>query len=348
MEWKSRIVGHDRVPAGQLLANPFNHRLHPPVQREVVAASIAELGVVKSVIVNRVTGHIVDGHERVMQALGFGEGTLVDVEIVELSPEEEKKALLLLDASSELAEVDRGQLVELVEGWEFSYDALRDLASSMLAEAGVGAPESVPLAERFGAIPFSVLSASDEWWVARREAWVRLGPVGGVDPVLVELLLRWFCVPGGLVLDPLGSLGPSVVSGVGRVPVAFPTASRCDFVFASLGPGASLGRLAEGLGSLAEDRFAAVLVSGSRAGEGGTVDRVGEVVQIFAEAGLAYYNEAMVLLGGPVDVSGFGSERRLGVSHAVLLVFVRGCPKAATAAIGEIEFGDVSEAQESL
>jgi len=113
-QWKSKIVGHDRVQAGQLLANPFNHRRHPEKQREVVSASIEELGFIKSVIVNRTTGHIVDGHERVMQALGIGEETLVDVEYVELSPEDEKKALLILDASREMAGIDKEKLHELV------------------------------------------------------------------------------------------------------------------------------------------------------------------------------------------------------------------------------------------
>jgi hypothetical protein len=114
MQWKSKIVGHDRVQAGQLLANPFNHRRHPEKQREVVSASIEELGFIKSVIVNRTTGHIIDGHERVMQALGIGEETLVDVEYVELSPDDEKKALLILDASREMAGIDNERLHDLV------------------------------------------------------------------------------------------------------------------------------------------------------------------------------------------------------------------------------------------
>ena len=133
-KWRSKIVGHEKVQAGQLMANPFNHRRHPEKQRKVVAASINELGFIKSVIVNKVTGHIVDGHERVMQALGVGEETLVDVEYVELSPEDEKKALLVLDASSELAEVDASSLDQLVKDCAFDMGVLDDLAKEMLAD----------------------------------------------------------------------------------------------------------------------------------------------------------------------------------------------------------------------
>lgn len=130
--WQSKIVGHDKVPATQLLANPFNHRKHPEKQRQVVAASIEELGFIKSVIVNRVTGHIVDGHERVMQALGVGDQTMIDVEYVELSPDDEKKALLILDASSELAEIDASQLDTLVSDCAFDSSFLNDFAKETL------------------------------------------------------------------------------------------------------------------------------------------------------------------------------------------------------------------------
>lgn len=138
MRWESKIVGHDRVRADQLMANPFNHRTHPTAQREVVAASIAEIGFVKSVLVNRRTGRIVDGHERVMQALGVGDDCMVDVEYVDLSEEDERKALLVLDASSELAKVDADLLSELVNATSFELPALDSLAQGMLSDSGRG------------------------------------------------------------------------------------------------------------------------------------------------------------------------------------------------------------------
>ena len=50
VNWKSRIVGHEKIAADQLLANPFNHRKHPQSQRDVINASINELGFCKSTI----------------------------------------------------------------------------------------------------------------------------------------------------------------------------------------------------------------------------------------------------------------------------------------------------------
>jgi hypothetical protein len=156
------------------MANPFNHRRHPEKQRKVVAASINELGFIKSVIVNKVTGHIVDGHERVMQALGVGEETLVDVEYVELSPEDEKKALLLLDASSELATVDDSALEFLIEDIVFNSALLGDFAidyknlAEMTSDEWQGKPQADidaignydPSQETFS-IRFDSVSAAD-------------------------------------------------------------------------------------------------------------------------------------------------------------------------------------------
>lgn len=135
-KWTSRIVGHEKVRADQLMANPFNHRQHPMKQRKVVEASIKEIGFVKSVLVNKTTGRIVDGHERVMQALDSGDDTMVDVEYVELSEEEELKALLLLDASSELADVNRTKVQELASMVEFDIADLTDFAKEVALNFG--------------------------------------------------------------------------------------------------------------------------------------------------------------------------------------------------------------------
>ena len=140
-KWHSRIVGHDKVRADQLLANPRNHRRHPQKQREVVAASVEELGFCKSVIVNQRTGYIVDGHERVMQALGASDDTLVDVEYVDLSEEDERKLLLILDASSELAEVDACDLEELLRTVNTSSQELADWFTELGEAAKIFDPE---------------------------------------------------------------------------------------------------------------------------------------------------------------------------------------------------------------
>jgi len=106
-----------------------------------------------------------------------------------------------------------------------------DLFGDPIEQRGRG-----PLADRFYAPPFSVLSAREGWWQERKRAWLALnikGEIGreGVktyqignksaweagnaapeglsdpglsifDPVLCELCYLWFCPPGGQILDP--------------------------------------------------------------------------------------------------------------------------------------------------
>jgi len=100
------------------------------------------------------------------------------------------------------------------------------------------------LAERFLVPPFTVLDARQGYWQLRKRAWISLGirseegrdkgltfhtpewakqacsvmDTSVFDPVLCELAYRWFCPPGGTVLDPFagGSVRGVVASVLGR------------------------------------------------------------------------------------------------------------------------------------
>lgn len=154
---RSRIVGEvENVDPRTLTPNPLNFRQHPEEQRAVVNGSLRELGWLKPVLVNRTTGHIVDGHERVEDAVARGDST-VPVQYVELSAEEERLALAVLDPSSEMATRDDAAVLALLEQVNTADDGLRALLSQMAEEAGAepdaggagGASEEPPLpAER--------------------------------------------------------------------------------------------------------------------------------------------------------------------------------------------------------
>lgn len=145
--WESRIVGHEKVDPATLKANPLNHRLHPKTQRDVVRDSINEIGFIKSVTVNRLSGLIVDGHERVMQALESQKENpdlLIDVEFVELTPGEEAKALAVLDASSELAEVDPEQAMKLISEIATESESIQNLLNGIVTESDAIVPDFEP------------------------------------------------------------------------------------------------------------------------------------------------------------------------------------------------------------
>lgn len=142
MVWNSKIVGHDRVAPDQLLAHPMNWRTHPQSQRDALRAAIEEVGYIRSVTVNKRTGNLVDGHERVWQAL-TSEQPFIDVEYVDLSPEEELKALATMDPISELATVDREKLEALLRDVQTGSAELAGLMSDLAKQNGLLGTEVV-------------------------------------------------------------------------------------------------------------------------------------------------------------------------------------------------------------
>jgi ParB-like chromosome segregation protein Spo0J len=101
--WRSRIVGSGDEDPAQLLANPRNWRTHPPRQREALRGSLDTVGWVAQILVNRRTGHIVDGHARIEEAISRGEAS-VPVLYVDLSDDEERLVLATLDPIGAMAE----------------------------------------------------------------------------------------------------------------------------------------------------------------------------------------------------------------------------------------------------
>ena len=177
---KSRIVGYGDEAPDQLLANPLNYRRHPNAQREALRGSLAELGWIKGVIVNRTTGNIIDGHARVEEALRLGLQT-IPVEYVELSAAEERVALAVLDPITEMAFRDDKALADLLADVTVEDPQLAAMLDEMRDAAQKGAAEQEQqaaagkLSEKFGIAPFSVLNAREGWWQERKRAWLDLG-----------------------------------------------------------------------------------------------------------------------------------------------------------------------------
>lgn len=130
--WRNRIVGHGRVAVSAILANPFNFRVHDDEQAGALEQVIDDVGFVRSVTVNRRTGHLVDGHLRVKLAVQRGEKE-IPVEYVELSTKEEQAVIAALDPLSTMATVDQAALdalvAELDDGFEASRRLLEELSS---------------------------------------------------------------------------------------------------------------------------------------------------------------------------------------------------------------------------
>lgn len=94
-------------------------------------------------------------------------------------------------------------------------------------------------------------------------------------------------------------------------------------------------------GLLRNDRFACCVVGEVRDKRGNYYDFVGDTVEAFRAAGLAYYNEAILVTAvGSLPIRAgkqFSAGRKLGKTHQNVLVFVKGDGKRAAEACGEVD-----------
>lgn len=132
-EWRNRIVGEGEQPASQFVANPANWRVHPQAQRDAMRGALNEVGWVQRVIVNRRTGYLLDGHERVWQALQNGDAPVPYVE-VDLDEAEEAYVLATLDPIGAMAQADKEQLDALLREVQSGEAGVQAMLSE-LAEA---------------------------------------------------------------------------------------------------------------------------------------------------------------------------------------------------------------------
>jgi DNA modification methylase len=107
---------------------------------------------------------------------------------------------------------------------------------------------------------------------------------------------------------------------------------------------------------LADDRYAVFVVGEIRDHNGHYRNFVGDTIKAWCDAGLWYYNEAVLLTAiGTLPVRAgriFEATRKLGKTHQNVVMFdkvvshLKGDERKATAAIGAIEFGDPEKAAE--
>ena len=98
---------------------------------------------------------------------------------------------------------------------------------------------------------------------------------------------------------------------------------------------------------LNSDRFACFVVGDVRCPQGFYRNFVSDTTAAFQDAGLRLYNEAvLVTMVGSLPIrigKQFAGYRKLGKTHQNVLVFCKGDPKRAAAAVGPVEVGDIAE-----
>jgi len=113
----------------QLKANDRNWRTHPQRQRQAFQATLAANGWAGAVLLNETTGHLLDGHMRVSEAIKTNQKS-IPVLVGRWTLEQEKRVLATLDPLGSMASVNPSALASLTEEVARSNKTLEGLSSS--------------------------------------------------------------------------------------------------------------------------------------------------------------------------------------------------------------------------
>jgi ParB family chromosome partitioning protein len=143
MSFKNRILEYGVKPADQFLAHPKNARMHPQFQREAMKAALDTVGFVAPVL-EAASGYLVDGHERIWQAL---QNNNADVPFVRLDISEEEEAYVLatFDPLTALANYDAELLDGLLQEVNSDSPAIQQMLSDLATDVGLTPPDFAPV-----------------------------------------------------------------------------------------------------------------------------------------------------------------------------------------------------------
>lgn len=129
----NRIVDFKRaVDPAELRPNPLNPRIHPQQQRSVIRGVLQEIGWIGAALVNVRTGRLIDGHDRRDHALQMG--STIPVIYVDLSEEEERKALATFDPITSMAMFDESKLNDLLQELTTNSEPVASLLADLQIE----------------------------------------------------------------------------------------------------------------------------------------------------------------------------------------------------------------------
>jgi DNA modification methylase len=202
-----------------------------------IEKSILQFGIAFPFFYSDIEGHwyILDGHGRKQALLRMRErGAIIPqmpiVRVEAASIEEAKQLLLRCESRYGVLEIEGFR--EFIDGLEIEWGDLALPSGDLFQfpDTFSDTKEHKSLSERFIIPPLSVFRVASGYWQQRKKAWLSLGiqsekgrddgmlknlatlakkasgsnlPSESIfDPVLCEIMYRWFCPPGGQILDP--------------------------------------------------------------------------------------------------------------------------------------------------
>ncbi len=216
-------------------------RPHPKNVRQgdigAICESLQAHGQYRAIVAQRSSGHILAGNHTWKAAKQLGWSNIT-AHFIDCDDDQAMRILLADNRANDLASYDDASLVQLLQelsttdvglaGTLFDGDALDDIINEI---AHADPPK---LQDQYGVPPFSVLDTRQGYWQERKEQWLSLGIESEIgreenlaigtknfqkngwidkesrlangtsvfDPVLTEIIVRWYSAAGDTVLDP--------------------------------------------------------------------------------------------------------------------------------------------------
>lgn len=232
LDWNGiKIVETDcMLPIDRVKPYARNAKRHPQEQIDEIKASIKRFGMDDPIGIWGKENLIVEGHGRLEACKQLGIPTVPCIRLDHLTKEERKAYTLAHNKTN------------MDSGWDFTAldQELAEIVDIDMSEFGFGAPlpeeeiwqaneNSISLADKYTFAPFSVLDGRSGEWQKRKKQWHSvigdsregrpdslIGSLGSLakaqghkysgtsefDPVLCEVLVKWFCPPNGKIVDP--------------------------------------------------------------------------------------------------------------------------------------------------
>lgn len=243
------------LPVDALTPYTKNARKHTPADIETIKQSILAFGFKDPIGIWGEHNIIVEGHGRLIAAKELGFTEVPCIRLDDLTDEQRRAYALAHNKTAEMSEwnfdILGEELAELtafdvdMAAFGFDDDIFTGEDESNGKEWKDGAT-GVSLMERYVVPPFSVLDSRKGYWKSRKSEWKtiidsglgrdeellgsglkKLAKNSGAetltgtsifDPVLCEVLYRWFCPAGGTVIDPFsgGSVRGLVAAMLGN------------------------------------------------------------------------------------------------------------------------------------
>lgn len=223
------------LPVSALKPYKKNARKHKKLDVDNIAMSIEKYGMNDAIGIWGKDNIIVEGHGRLEACKKLGIDTVPVVRLDHLTDEERREYAIAHNATAELSEWDLDilgkELAEIdLSGFDFDFGFdVETKGESDIAEDDV---EHLSLCDRFVIPPFSILDTRQGYWQDRKKMWTDLvgiksykGRSGNLmkapykidymktgcegaapqtsvfDPVLCEIIYKWFCTSGGKIYD---------------------------------------------------------------------------------------------------------------------------------------------------